>query len=100
MALKDYTKEFPKNLKIAVPIMVGQVAHLLVALADNIMVGELGAAPLAAVSLGNALIFIALSIGIGFSFSITPLVAEADAKDDSEKVKSVFHLGFLLCLVL
>jgi MATE family multidrug resistance protein len=100
MALKDYTKEFPKNLKIAVPIMVGQVAHLLVALADNIMVGELGAAPLAAVSLGNALIFIALSIGIGFSFAITPLVAEADAKDDSEKVKSVFHLGFLLCLVL
>jgi MATE family multidrug resistance protein len=100
MVLKEYTKEFPKNLKIAVPIIVGQVAHLLVALADNIMVGELGAAPLAAVSLGNALIFIALSIGIGFSFAITPLVAEADAKDDSEKVKSVFHLGFLLCLVL
>jgi MATE family multidrug resistance protein len=100
MALKDYTKEFPKNLQIAVPIMVGQIAHLLVALADNIMVGELGAAQLAAVSLGNTLIFIALSVGIGFSFAITPLVAEADAQGDSDKVTSIFHLGFLMSFIM
>ncbi|WP_339686411.1 MATE family efflux transporter [uncultured Nonlabens sp.] len=100
MALKDYTKEFPKNLHIAVPIMVGQIAHLLVALADNIMVGELGAAQLAAVSLGNTLIFIALSVGIGFSFAITPLVAEADAQGDSDKVTSIFHLGFLMSFIM
>ena len=78
MILSAYTREFKRNLTIAVPIMAGQVAHLLVALADNIMVGKLGAAQLAAVSLGNTFIFIALSIGIGFSFAITPLVAEAD----------------------
>jgi MATE family multidrug resistance protein len=100
MALKDYTKEFPKNLQIAVPIMVGQIAHLLVALADNIMVGELGAPQLAAVSLGNTLIFIALSVGIGFSFAITPLVAEADAQGDSDKVTSIFHLGFLMSFIM
>ncbi|WP_213522156.1 MATE family efflux transporter [Nonlabens sp.] len=100
MALKDYTKEFPKNLHIAVPIMVGQIAHLLVALADNIMVGELGAAQLAAVSLGNTLIFIALSVGIGFSFSVTPLVAEADAQGNTHRVSAVFHLGFLMSLVM
>jgi MATE family multidrug resistance protein len=99
MALKDYTREFPTNLKIAVPIMLGQMAHLLVALADNIMVGKLGAAQLAAVSLGNTLIFIALSIGIGFSFSITPLVAEAHGKGDTSRIKSVFHHGLFLCLI-
>jgi MATE family multidrug resistance protein len=100
MALKDYTKEFPKNLHIAVPLMVGQIAHLLVALADNIMVGKLGAAQLAAVSLGNTLIFIALSVGIGFSFAITPLVAEADAQGDSDRVISIFHLGFLMSFIM
>jgi MATE family multidrug resistance protein len=100
MALQDYTKEFPKNLQIAVPIMVGQIAHLLVALADNIMVGELGAAQLAAVSLGNTLVFVAISLGIGFSFAITPLVAEADAMGDIKKVTSFFHLGFLMCFIL
>ncbi len=100
MTFKKYFTEFPRNLKIAVPIMLGQVAHLLVAFADNVMVGKLGDEQLAAVSLGNTLIFIALSIGIGFSFSITPLVAEADAKGDTNKVVSVFHSGFFMCFVM
>ena len=61
MILSNYTKEFSTNLKIAYPVMLGQLGHVLVALADNLMVGQLGAAELAAVSLGNSLIFIALS---------------------------------------
>ena len=100
MALKDYTREFSTNLKIAVPIMVGQIAHLLVALADNVMVGKLGKAQLAAVSLGNTLIFIALSIGIGFSFAITPLVSEADAKKDIGRIGAIFKQGFVLCTII
>jgi len=87
MQFKAYTKEFNTNLKIAFPIMLGQLGHILVALVDNLMVGELGAAELAAVSLGNSLIFIALSLGIGFSFAITPLVAEADGTGNTEKAK-------------
>lgn len=95
--LSNYTKEFKKNLTIAFPVMMGQLGHVLVGLADNIMVGQLGAAPLAAVSLGNSLIFIALSIGIGFSFAITPLIAEADGAQDIEKGRSFFQHGILMC---
>ncbi|WP_438968886.1 MATE family efflux transporter [Nonlabens sp.] len=99
MALRDYTREFKKNTQIALPIILGQLAHLLVALADNIMVGQLGKEQLAAVSLGNTLIFIAMSVGIGFSFAITPLVAEADAQKDTNKVTSIFHNGLFLCAI-
>ncbi|WBL23304.1 MULTISPECIES: MATE family efflux transporter [unclassified Zunongwangia] len=97
MQLSDYTKEFGKNLNIAYPVMLGQLGHVLVGLADNLMVGRLGAAPLAAVSLGNSLVFIALSLGIGFSFAITPLIAEADGSGDIEKGRSYFHHGIILC---
>ncbi|HAJ81033.1 MULTISPECIES: MATE family efflux transporter [Zunongwangia] len=97
MQLSDYTKEFRKNLNIAYPVMLGQLGHVLVGLADNLMVGRLGAAPLAAVSLGNSLVFIALSLGIGFSFAITPLIAEADGSGDIEKGRSYFHHGIILC---
>ncbi|MDN3594920.1 MATE family efflux transporter [Zunongwangia endophytica] len=97
MQLSDYTKEFGKNLTIAFPVMLGQLGHVLVGLADNLMVGRLGAAPLAAVSLGNSLVFIALSLGIGFSFAITPLIAEADGSGDIEKGRSYFHHGIILC---
>ena len=99
MQLTAYTKEFKYNLSIAFPIMMGQLGHVLVGLADNLMIGQLGAAPLAAVSLGNSLVFIALSLGIGFSFAITPLIAEADGASNIEKGRSYFHHGVILCTV-
>ncbi|HET8886759.1 MAG TPA: MATE family efflux transporter [Salinimicrobium sp.] len=79
--------------------MLGQLGHVMVGLADNIMVGQLGPAPLAAVSLGNSLIFIALSLGIGFSFAITPLVGEADGAGNIEQGRSYFHHGMIMCVV-
>ena len=77
--------------------MLGQLGHVLVALADNLMVGRLGAAPLAAVSLGNSLIFIALSLGIGFSFAITPLIAETDGNKNIALGRDYFHHGVIMC---
>lgn len=94
-----YTKEFKTNLSLAYPVMLGQLGHVMVGLADNIMVGQLGPAPLAAVSLGNSLIFIALSLGIGFSFAITPLVGEADGAGNIEQGRSYFHHGMIMCVV-
>jgi MATE family multidrug resistance protein len=64
------------------------------------MVGQLGAAELAAVSLGNSFFFVAMSIGIGFSTAITPLVAEADSEHNFAKGKSAFKHGFVLCSIL
>lgn len=79
--------------------MLGQLGHVMVGLVDNLMIGQLGAAPLAAVSLGNALVFIAMSMGIGFSFAITPLIAEADGADDLEGGRSYFHHGLILSTI-
>ncbi|WP_115461552.1 MATE family efflux transporter [Winogradskyella aurantiaca] len=100
MALSEYTKEFKYNLKLASPVMLGMLGHTFVSFVDNIMVGQLGAAELAAVSLGNSFIFIAMSLGIGFSTAITPLVAEADSEGNFSKGKSVFKHGVFLCTVV
>lgn len=80
--------------------MLGMIGHTLVAFIDNIMVGQLGTAELAAVSLGNSFIFIAMSLGIGFSTAITPLVAEADGEKNMTKGKQAFSHGLFLCTVL
>jgi len=80
--------------------MLGSLGHLLVGLIDDIMVGRLGPIELAATSLGNSLVFIALSIGIGFSFAITPLIAESDGEGNKEKGRSVFHHGIILMTIL
>jgi MATE family multidrug resistance protein len=76
------------------------LGHTLIGIVDNIMVGNLGSTELAAVSLGNSFIFIGMSIGIGFSTAITPIIAEADAEKDPAKIRSVFHHGLLLCTLI
>ena len=100
MNLSQYTKEFSYNLRLAYPVIIGMLGHTTIAIVDNIMVGKLGSTELAAVSLGNSLIFVAMSIGIGFSTAITPIVAEADAEQDTVKIRSAFHHGLFLCIIL
>ena len=80
--------------------MLGMLGHTFVAFADNVMVGQLGTAELAAVSLGNSFVFIAMSLGIGFSTAITPLVAEADSANNISQGKNAFKHGLMLCALL
>ena len=80
--------------------MLGMLGHTFVAFADNVMVGQLGTAELAAVSLGNSFVFIAMSLGIGFSTAITPLVAEADSANNISQGKNAFKHGLMLCTLL
>jgi len=76
------------------------VGHTMVGLIDDIMVGKIGTTELAAVSLGNSFLFIAMSLGIGFSTAITPLVAEADGERNVAKGKAAFKHGLFLCTLL
>ena len=98
--LSDYTKEFHYNLKLAFPVILGMLGHMFVSFADNVMVGQLGAAELAAVSLGNSFFFIAMSLGIGFASAITPIVAEADSAKNPVGVKNALKHGLILCGLL
>lgn len=98
--LAHLTKEFRYNWKLSAPVIMGMLGHTFVGLVDNIMVGQLGSAELAAVSLGNSFFFVAMSLGIGFSTAITPLVAEADSENNFKKGKSAFKHGLFLCIVL
>lgn len=100
MNFSVYTKEFKTNLQLAYPVIIGMLGHTLIGIVDNVMVGKLGSTELAAVSLGNSMIFVAMSIGIGFSTAITPIVAEADAEKNTSKIRSAFHHGLFLCVIL
>ena len=80
--------------------MLGMVGHIMVSFADNIMVGQLGAKELAAVSLGNSFFFIAMSLGVGFATAITPLVAEADSSKNTPAVTSSLKHGLILCVCI
>lgn len=100
MNLNKYTREFGYNFKLAYPIIMAMLGHTIVGIIDNIMVGKIGATELAAASLANSFVFIALSVGVGFSTAITPLIASADTENDVDKGRNVFINGVFLCTLL
>lgn len=84
---------------LAVPVMLSQLGHVLVGVADSLMVGQLGSVPLAAASLANVIFHLALTFGIGVSYAITPLVAAADGEEDHNKCTTVLKHGLLINMI-
>lgn len=50
-----FKNNFNKTFTLAYPVMLSQLGQVMVGVADNIMVGRLGAVPLAAASLANSI---------------------------------------------
>jgi MATE family multidrug resistance protein len=65
------------TLSLAYPVMIGQLGFMMMGVMDSVMVGRIGATPLAAASLGNSLTLLIFIVGLGVSFAVTPLVAIA-----------------------
>lgn len=101
MLLSLNIKHSKDCLKLALPVMLTQLGQVSVNLFDNMMVGKLlGANALASTSIANALFFSLYILAVGFSFAIPPLVSEAQAKNDRDKINSVFLHGFVINLIL
>ncbi|MCJ7552412.1 MAG: MATE family efflux transporter [Ignavibacteriaceae bacterium] len=70
-----YKDHFIKTLSLAFPVIIGQLGFMMMGVVDSIMVGRLGAIPLAAAALGSSITILIFIIGIGSSIAVTPLVA-------------------------
>jgi MATE family multidrug resistance protein len=77
---KSLRAEYPKTLRLAIPIALTQAGQLFVQIVDNAMVGHLGAVPLAGVAFGGNVFFFLFIFGLGLAMGITPLVGELYAR--------------------
>jgi multidrug resistance protein, MATE family len=84
---------------LAYPVMIGQLGLMMMGVVDSIMVGRVGAEPLAAASLGNGVFILILIIGIGISYAITPLTAIAVGARKFDECGSIFKQGLLVNVV-
>ena len=96
-----YRTQYGVSLKLAYPVMVGQLGQILVSVADSIMVGKfLGTIPLAAISLAVSILIIPMVFAIGVAFGLTPLIAGADGKDNPAEAVKYFKNGLVLNSIL
>jgi multidrug resistance protein, MATE family len=96
MELKQHLS---RNWQLAYPVMLSQLGHVMVGVADSVMVGRIGAEPLAAASLANVVFHVLMTFGIGISYSITPIVAAADGEKNHDMISSTLKHGFIICMI-
>ena len=99
-----YGRNYASLLKLALPIIIGQLGGIITGLADTIMVGQHSTAELAASSFVNNVLNAFIIFGTGYSFALTPLVGENLARQKKYVVSAWLKNGivanFLLSLVL
>lgn len=96
MRLRDHIRE---NLKLAIPVMLTNIGHVMMGVCDNVMVGHLNAESLAAAGLATVVFNVFLLFGIGVSYAITPLVAEAFGGDDRAAISQTLRHGLVVNVV-
>lgn len=92
----SYREHFRINFSIAYPVMLSQLGHIMVSVADSMMVGRVGVVPLGGASLGNMIMSILITFGIGISYGATPLVAAADGSRDMSGLSSILRHSLII----
>jgi len=77
-------------------MVIGQLGHMAMGVVDTVMIGRLGAVSLAAAALANALFTQFMIFGLGLSFALSPLIAQAKESRDKEKPHSLLHHSLML----
>jgi multidrug resistance protein, MATE family len=95
-----FAHEMTGLLILAGPIVVNQLGQIGMTTADTIMVGPLGAQPLAAAGLGSALHHFALILSTGVVMGMVPLVTQAFGAGNVVQCRRVFVQGCWLALLL
>jgi MATE family multidrug resistance protein len=92
--------EIRATLALAVPLAAANVAQMAMGVADTVMVGTLGAVPLAAVGLGAGFYFTSAVICSGVLNAVAPLAAFAIGSGDREMAGRIAGSGLALAMLL
>lgn len=97
-SLTAYRAEARTSFLLAYPVMISMLGQVMTGVADSIMIGWTGAVPLAASSLANSFFTVLLFFGVGVSYAITPLVAEASGAGNDRSIIDALRHGMIINL--
>lgn len=89
--------EFWPLFRLAVPLMAGLAAALLIGVVDTAMISPLGTVPLAAAGITTAVLIILISALWGLITVISVQISQGDGAQDPARVALALRSGLLLC---
>lgn len=91
--------EARKTLKLAIPIILGELAQMSLGIIDTAMVGSISYKHLAAAALVMSVMNIPFVFGIGITISVAQMVSMAHGRFDAKQVSHYLYNGFWLCVI-
>ncbi|KQW29722.1 MATE family efflux transporter [Rhizobium sp. Root274] len=87
------------TMSLGVPLIGAQLAQLGIHTTDVVIVGQLGAVPLAAMVLAGQFFFTIFIFGSGFSMAVIPMVAQAYGRSDVISVRRSIRMGMWVAIL-
>ena len=97
--MMNFRAHIKETIKLAVPISLGQLGHVMMGVVDSLMVGKVSYTSLAAASLVNGLFFLVLVIGIGMTYASTPLIAIAKGSNNKSDCGKILNHSLIVNFV-
>lgn len=90
------THESRVTLRLALPLMIGQLSQMLLGVADTVMVGHLGVTELAALTFANSLFHVPFVFGIGLLTAVSVVSSNARGAGNAEGGRASCRHGLYL----
>ncbi|TAJ13485.1 MATE family efflux transporter [Marinilabiliaceae bacterium JC017] len=91
---------YKETWQLGLPVIIAQIGQITVGLADNMMIGRLGATQLAAASFANTLFALPLIFGMGFAMAITPMIGQAYGDKKPAQVALWWKSGLISNIIM
>jgi MATE family multidrug resistance protein len=88
------------TLRLALPLMIGQLSQMLLGVADTLMIGRLGVTELAALTFANSLFHVPFVFGIGVLTAVSVITSNSRGADDASGARGSCRHGAYLALLL
>ena len=88
------------TLKLAFPLIIGQVSQMLLGVADTMMIGRLGVTEMAVLTFANSLFYVPFVFGIGVLTSISVFTSGAKGAGDEAAGRASCRHGMYVATVL
>ena len=89
-------KEAGQLLRLAIPVVLAQLATMAMGFVDTIMVGRVSVEALGSVAIANFWIFATMQSCLGILFGLDPLVSQAHGAGDGERAGRTLQHGLVL----
>ncbi|MEL7145157.1 MAG: MATE family efflux transporter [Bacteroidota bacterium] len=92
----NFNRHLRETVTLATPVVLSQLGHITVAVADSAMVGVTGTVPLAAAAFAGSTFYAVMLFGIGISYALTPLTSKAIVNNDIPRLGALLKNAILL----